>query len=472
MKALFASGLVEPKLSVAGLDPLLDQDPANVRFPFENIEHVPPATYFEIDVDTGELRSTRYWSHEISFEVAEPVPEPFGDNAADCAAVVLQELEEAVRLRLRADVPVGLYLSGGVDSSFVGALMKRNLTSQLHSFSISFVGSGRSEQEYTRQAAVFLGTEHHELSVTREMLWDRFEDCLWFSEVPFLTLAPVGKFLLSEEARKHVTVVLTGEGADEVFLGYRKFFQQAIRDTNRARRGGEIRQPGRSTRAPFYKDLLQWLSLRLYRKEYRCKLADARSKNHASYDPSKPVINAVQERRIANMPLRILCFLGDRTEMAHSLEARLPFLDHHLYDKAKQISVSFKMRGDLEKAVLRDAAKDILPEDVRLRRKVGFMHTNAAEDFFGADRLWTKKWRRYLRRDAFDRAQVFSYGSYCVLRLATMLPFRDRIRFLRKLHHFANRAIMGIVETHMLQKLFIDDPPWKKRAADAGPIPS
>ena len=131
--------------------------------------------------------------------------EPFGDAPQDCASVVLRELEEAVRLRLRADVPVGLYLSGGIDSSFVGALMKRNLNSQLHSFSISFVDSHKNEQEFARRAADFLGTEHHELPVTRRMLWDHLEDCLWFSELPFFTLAPVGKFLLSREARKFVT---------------------------------------------------------------------------------------------------------------------------------------------------------------------------------------------------------------------------------------------------------------------------
>ena len=130
-------------------------------------------------------------------------------------------LEEAVRLRLRADVPVGLYLSGGINSAFIAALMKRNLHNPPHSFSIAFEGSDRNEQEFARRAADFVQTEHHELVVSKKMLWDNLEQCLWFSELPFVSLAPVGKFLLSQEARKFVTVVLTGEGADEVFLGYR-----------------------------------------------------------------------------------------------------------------------------------------------------------------------------------------------------------------------------------------------------------
>ena len=223
MKAIFASGLVEAKLNVAALDPFLDQDPDNVRFPFEGIEHVPPGCYMTIDLETLELAVTRYWSPAIPTETADPVPEPFDEIADRSARSVLHRLEEAVVLRLRADVPVGLYLSGGIDSAFVGALMKRNLKRPLHSFSISFAGSDKNEQEFARKAANFIGTVHHELDVSKQRLWDHLEDCLWFSELPFVTLAPVGKFLLSQAARKTMTVVLTGEGADEVFLGYRGF---------------------------------------------------------------------------------------------------------------------------------------------------------------------------------------------------------------------------------------------------------
>ncbi len=462
MKAIFASGLVAAKLRVAAFDLMGDQDFENVRFPFERIEHIPPACYLTYGLDSGEVQCIRYWSPEIPYGVAEPVAKPFGTAPADCARVVLQDLEEAVRLRLRADVPVGLYLSGGIDSSFVGALMKRNPTSPLHSFSIGFVGSDRNEQEFARRAAGVLGTEHHEFSVSRQMLWDNLEDCVWFSELPFLTLAPVGKLLLSKEARKHVTVVLTGEGADEVFLGYRKFYQDAIRDTRRSEAGfgslsarmAGLRPGGLPER------LLRRLLLLMFHRCHRRALASARASLKPAHPPSKPVINAVQESRLADMPLRILCFLGDRMEMAHALEARLPFLDHHLFDKAKWIPVDFKMRNTTEKAVLREAAKGILPEDLRRRRKLGFMHTGAFEDFFGADRNLNKDVRRYLQKQAFERARVFSYSTYLVLRLLAVVPTWHRAPFLKQLRRYANQAIMFIVQTHMLQKLFVDDPPW------------
>src|SRR5205814_5589359 len=128
--------------------------------------------------------------------------------------------------------------------------------------------SDRNEREFSRDAAYFICTEHYELSVTKQMLWDHVEDCLWHSELPFVTLAPVGKFLLSAEARKHVTVVLTGEGADEVFLGYRSFFQKAIRDTRdvHSRRRNGSAQLRRLNLAGFAVPMVPKLSLLLLRK--------------------------------------------------------------------------------------------------------------------------------------------------------------------------------------------------------------
>jgi asparagine synthase (glutamine-hydrolysing) len=333
--------------------------------------------------------------------------------------------------------------------------MKRNLNAQLHSFSIAFVESGRNEQEYAARAADVIGTEHHELEVTKQALWENLDKCLWFSELPFVTLAPVGKFLLSELARRKVTVVLTGEGADEVFLGYRSFFQKAIRDTRSGNRGASAKRRrlkmGRTA---------EKLSLRIFHSSHRERLAKARSRE-AQSAVSKPLINAVQEARIAAMPFDILAYLGDREEMAHSLEARLPFLDHHLYDAAKFIPVDLKMRDGLEKAVLRDAAEGILPDDLRMRRKSGFMLTSDAADFFGADRAATRELRRrYLSREAFERSRVFSYGAY---RLTSMVA-RAPSKRLRRLRRNANKVIMYMMQTHMLHEMFVENPPWKAAA--------
>lgn len=463
MKAIFASGLVEPKLNVVALDPLAEQDPENVRFPFEGIEHVPPASYLQVDLRTQETSLVRYWSAEVPAQTAAPavVSE---EALAAAASSVLERLEDAVRVRLRADVPVGLYLSGGIDSSFVGALMQRHLSAELHSFSISFVGSERDEAEFARRAATYLGTTHHDLAVTKGMLWDNLERCLWFSELPFVSLAPVGKFLLSEEARKYVTVVLTGEGADEVFLGYRSFFQRAIDDTRRASTQHQAisSQARRLKLTPLLAPIAERLSLFIFHKSHRARIASARAIAPVARDTSRPVINAVQEARLRGMPLDILCFLGDREEMAHSLEARLPFLDHELYDVAKSIPVDFKMRDGVEKAVLRDAAKGIVPDDLRQRRKSGFMLTSEAVDLFGADRKLAERLRSFLSRQAFERSRIFSYRAYQLLTLLAKLPI-SRVGAGRRIRKSANKVLMYMMQAHMLDAMFVHDPPWKQR---------
>jgi asparagine synthase (glutamine-hydrolysing) len=460
MKAIFASGLVTPKLNVAGFDPLLEADEHNVQFPFEGIEHVPPASYVAIDVETQESKIVRYWSAETPPETAAPLVNAQAELQAESAASVLRELEDAVRVRLRADVPVGLYLSGGIDSAFVGAVMKRNLKRPLHSFSISFVGSGRNEQELARRSADFIGTEHHEIAVTKQMLWDNLEQALWFSELPFVTLAPVGKFLLSEEARKFVTVVLTGEGADEVFLGYRSFFQRAIDETRHSTSDRAASpQLRRLKLRAIPGGLARKLSLFLFHENRRAQLVADRAKADARAKRQKPAITAVQDARIAGMPLDILCYLGDREEMAHSLEARLPFLDHRLFERARQIPVDLKLRNGVEKAVLRDAAKGILPEDIRLRRKSGFMLTSDAIDMFGTDREAAKELQSYLSERAFEEAQLFSYRAYRMMRMLARIPAWTRP--LKRLRRNSNKVIMYMMQAHMLHRMFVAAPRWQ-----------
>jgi asparagine synthase (glutamine-hydrolysing) len=472
MKGIFASGLVEPKLDIAALDPILNQDPEHMLFPFEGIEHIPPASCLVIDVDSHESALNRYWSPEIPVESANPVPKPYGSAPEREAHLVLEELEEAVRLRLRADVPVGLYLSGGLDSVFVGALMRRNLNSRFHSFSISFVDSPKNEEEFARRASAFMDSDHHELAVTKAMLWDNLEDCLWFTELPFVSLAPVGKFLLSKAAREHVTVVLNGQGADEVFLGYRAFFRNAIRDTrkpgsNRRNSSARLR---RLDLGGIRGAILGNLSLRLVHRRHRARLRSARSNSLGRGQSAKPLINAVQETRIAEMPVDILGFLGDRVEMAHSLEVRVPFLDHRLYDSAKAIPVDFKMRDGLEKAVLRDAAKGIVPDDLRLRPKRGFMFTSDPIDFHGVDAKMTRALRRHLSRNAFERSQIFSYPAYRLVSLLARVPEWKRMPALRRLRRTSNKIMMYMMQTHMLHDMYVANPRWAApgRAAGSG----
>ena len=243
--------------------------------------------------------------------------------------------------------------------------------------------------------------------------------------------------------------------------------KDAIRDTRtspskRRQRSAEAR---RLKLGSMSDALAQRLSLLIFHKKSR-RAPGAQPTNLARPQTSpRPLINEVQEARIAAMPFDILSYLGDREEMAHSLEARLPFLDHKLYDAAKWIPVDFKIRDHLEKAVLRDAAKGILPEDLRLRRKSGFMLTSEAVDFLGTDRMASKALRTtYLSIGAFEGAQLFSYRGYFGRSLLARCPTWNRLPFLRRLRRLANKSIMYMMQGHMLHEMFVADPLWLRPA--------
>jgi hypothetical protein len=131
---------------------------------------------------------------------------------------------------------------------------------------------------------------------------------------------------------------------------------------------------------------------------------------------------------------------------------------------AKSIPADIKLRRGLEKAVLRDAAKGILPEDLRLRRKSGFMLTSEAVDFFGADRKASEKFQRHLARDAFSRVGVFNYRAFLFVRLLAKIPPYNRL--LKQLRRNANKVVMYMLQVHMLHQMFIETPPWADTDGD------
>jgi asparagine synthase (glutamine-hydrolysing) len=156
--------------------------------------------------------------------------------------------------------------------------------------------------------------------------------------------------------------------------------------------------------------------------------------------------------------------------MAHSLEARLPFLDHRLYDVARTIPPDAKMRDGVEKAVLRDAAEGVLPDELRMRRKLGFMLTSDTIDLFGSDRTLAAGLLQHLSREAFDRAGVFSYRTYVALSWLARVPGSKRLRALKRLRRNANKVIMYMMQVHMLHRMFVDQPRWQK--GDGQPLVS
>lgn len=356
IKAMFAGGFVTPVIH-----PHFGLGDELATF-FEGVEHVAPATAINIDLENGRHEFVNYWKPNLPTDESDAT---ISMNEYACRVDDL--LTESIRLRLRADVPVGLYLSGGIDSALVAAKVRMLASDRPKAFTVTFANQGAryNELDQARLIARHIDVEHHVLELTPENLWNALEACLWHAEGPIGDLAPVGKFLLSEFARRHVTVVLTGEGSDEAFLGYSAFYRSL---TPPGPLQGLIARLGVSS-----KDI----ALLMLTRRFAERRIPATDQERPCFDQSQLTnrhsVRQLQYKRLKNhlMPV-ILSAYADRTEMAHSIEGRVPFLDHHLFDYAKTIPLTFNLRDGTEKRVLRQVCAGLLPDEItqhsRLRR--------------------------------------------------------------------------------------------------------
>lgn len=420
IKGLFGTGLVEREINLNARR----YDGATL---FRGIEHVPPATAIVLDVLSNTPRISSYWRPNFPRASRYDTSRTFDEYKE----VTDRVLTEAIRLRLRADVPVGVYLSGGIDSALVAAKMKSLVSWTPHAFTVSFVDEGEpyNEAEIAKLVARHVGLEHHVLEVTTEMLLRNLEGCLWHVETTLSDLAPVGKYLLSELARKHVKVVLTGEGSDEVFLGYEVFHDAA--------NGGSAVSPSqRALFAMWFSRLLRrapLLAMRFFRLERM--LVAAPQSIHARVLPEgqerwnnseqiagrAPVVQLQYRRLVTHLPHVILCAYGDRTEMAHSIEGRVPFLDHHLFEVARDIPPEHKIRGGIEKFVVREIADGLIPKEVVERRKWP-LSTRVPSMLYGKHAGLDRLLATYASAPALRRAGIYRVNFVRMLRFIRAMP--------------------------------------------------
>ena len=345
----------------------------------------------------GEPRVERYWT--LDYLPKSPID--VGEAQERLRAAIL----EATRIRLMSDVPLGAFLSGGIDSSVVVAAMAMSSTEPVKTFSVSFPGTEVDEAPHARAVAERYGTEHTELAVgpPDPGLLPRLA---WHFGEPFADPAALPTYQLSELTRRHVTVALNGDGGDESFAGYRRYWQLArTRPADRlpislrralaalARRlagGTEGRAPlPRSARlatrlglppARRYADLFRYFGdadrERLYTAEFRAQVGEVDPLAHvaAAWDANEDLDDV--DRLMAldfdtYLPDDLLAKV-DVTSMANSLEMRSPLLDHELMEFAADLPVSFKLRGRKGKVVLREAVRDWLPDSILDRPKQGF----------------------------------------------------------------------------------------------------
>ncbi len=366
------------------------------RTAFRGVTEVPPGHYLTLKKD--KLVTKRYW--QMQFPEEPPVaPRRLEDYLEEFTSLLV----DATRIRLRADVPVGAYLSGGLDSSTIAAIIRKHNCNHLDTFSIAFSDPAFDESEFQMSMARFLGTSHQVVRATHADIGRVFPDVIWHTEAPILRTAPAPMFLLSELVRQNnFKVVLTGEGADEILAGYDIFKEAKVRRfwarhpeskmrplllrrlypdigglTNTA--GAYLTEFFRNgmseTNLPWYSHAVRWRNTsrtrRFFTPELRQELDQvigAVPYPHA-FRRWEPLAQAQYLESSIFLSQYLLSSQGDRVAMAHSVEGRFPFLDFRVIEFCNSLPPAMKLRALTEKFLLKRLGSDLVPEEIWRRPK-------------------------------------------------------------------------------------------------------
>jgi len=396
IKALLAQADVPRRLNAAAVDDYLTYlyVPAPQTI-FENIFELPPAHWLEWK--DGRATLQRYW---------DALPQPAEAPAGQCAEELCAELDQAVRLRLESDVPLGAFLSGGIDSSSIVALMARAGDAPVRSFSLGF-GAGAehyTELEYARIVSARYATEHRELEIEPNSAELLPRMVAHFDE-PFGNPTALLIYQLARLTRRHVTVALAGDAGDEVFLGYPRYrgvrlrrwvdwlpraARQAIgalaesmaENPNGFHARRRVREFLTTAGKPWQRAYASWVSYftpemrrELYTEEFRQTVGGYDSAHvldscFARVKHCAPLDQVSYVDLHTFLPFNLLEY-SDRMSMAHALEVRLPFTDHKIIEFAMRMPAEMKLRGRRTKFLLREAVRPLLPPEILARPKLG-----------------------------------------------------------------------------------------------------
>lgn len=372
---------------------------------FSGIKQIPPAHFLIKSDFSSEPHLESYW--DFNYPKAHEVRQI---SEQDAISGLQQVFKESVNLRLQADVPVGCYLSGGLDSCAVLGMAQSLSDKPVKSYTLTFDEDDYNERDQAEEMAKFCGAEFNPIAITQKDIALGFEDAVWHAERPIFNGHGVAKYLLSKAVNEAgLKVVLTGEGSDEIFGGYAHFRQdmiamgqeseakkqemfQVLADKNRISNGLLLSQEKSfnkvlenqlgyvphwlqnfSQMEKYIKDILS--------EDFKNKF---QSRNHVTYALNYlDVAGQVEGRDQLSgslylwsrtmLPYYLLTVLGDRMEMAHSIEGRLPFLDHKLVEYVVSLPSQYKIKGMMEKYVLREAAKPFITKTIYERQKHPFI---------------------------------------------------------------------------------------------------
>ncbi len=474
IKALFADPSLPRRLDPHALDQTFTYwAPLPGRTMFAGVRELPPGHV--LIAEQGRVRTHRYW--RLRFD-----PAPRGRRApADYSEELRALLVDATRLRLRADVPVGAYLSGGLDSSAITAIVHRYTGNRMETFSVAFAEAAYDERRYQEAMARALGTRHHVLEVSARDIGAAFPDVIWHTEAALLRTAPVPFFLLSRFVRAHgLKVVLTGEGSDEFLGGYNIFKEARVRrfwarrpesryrplllrrlygyvdglaETPLAYLRAHFGQGLAEVDHPAYSHLVRWRATarlkRFFSPALRRALAEADDAPElaAALDGisavDDPVARAQHVEAAIFLPQYLLSSQGDRVAMAHAVEGRFPFLDHRLVEFCNRLPTDLKLHGLQEKYLLKQVVADLIPALIRERPKQPY-RAPIVPAFLGdaAPAELT---------EVLSEAATAEAGYFDPVAVRGLV---EKGRRQGRLSEFEAMALVGIASTHLLHERF------------------
>ena len=421
LKVLFAHPEVPRSFDPAGVYHQLMQTMVPGTTAFRDIHQVPPGHVLDIRRRNGRLTVKQYQYWDIPFPEEDARPAEYDEG--EWIEAVRAQLLEAVQLRLEADVPVGCYLSGGIDSCSILGLAAAARQNPVKAFTIGFDNKDYDESPIAREMALSTKADQDVMMLDASHLYDNFVETLWHTERTIYNTLGVAKLLMSRHVRNvDYKVVLTGEGSDELFGGYPAFrrdmflhgldhlapverveWEKMLAEQNKLFKGAmlaedEVINEALNAKVGFTPSCLQpWLASAT---RVPGLLSPDFARQLTGYDPGAAIADRLDGDRLKGRhPLdkaqyvwiktmlegQILTWGGDRVDMANSMEARPAFLDHHLAELAAQLPPSLRIKGRTEKYVLREAMKGLLPELLYKREKFAFMAPPAHTD--------PQKWR-------------------------------------------------------------------------------
>lgn len=445
---------------------------------FADIFQVPPG-HFLIASPAG-IKLHKYWDFNyprIDASRVKPIsPDEYIEQ-------VRQSLDDAIKVRLRADVPIACYLSGGLDSSTLLGMASRHISKPIQSFTLAFDDEGYNEVDLARETAAFTGADLNIIPISQADLAEHFSDSIWHSEMPSINAGSTAKYILSRAARKAgYKVVLTGEGSDEVFAGYPHFRQdmllynqqgqdeqtiaallEELKLNNAVSSGLLLAEGSFNESLNVVQRLLgfvpSWISVcaegfskssSLYAKDFSEQFAQ--SDTYRQFFNAIDIIGQLANREPVHqslylwsktmLPNYLFRLLGDGVEMANSIEGRLPFLDHKLVEMLVNIPVALKINGMTEKYILKEAAKPFITNTMYQRQKHPFL---APPSTFKPNEPMQQLIQDTLRSSGM--AKIPFYNHYAIIELLNYLPKIEGNQ----------RAAVDLVLTKLLSVYFLQE---------------